>query len=157
MNKQEFVIYLAGLMDADGYFGISYSKKNYSAIISINQTKPEAISYIRKYYACSYSFLQDTRSNRKPRYFVNIRANDKLRFIKDIYPYLLIKKLQVELLIKFLNKTESLELLYRRMKQLNQVGLENKIYLFKDDPEFDDYYLDDVSLLSDNSFYPKGI
>ena len=112
MDIDERVLaYIAGIMDADGYFTIkrdTYRTRvikdrenpTYYERVGIKQTSKEAIELIYKYFGGYYHIEKSSAKNGKPLYAVELRNLKAHNFIKAIYPYLRIKKKQAEILLK---------------------------------------------------------
>jgi len=108
---QEIIIYLAGVMDADGYFTIKRStyrvrkigdSKNplYYERVGIKQTSPEAIKLIHRYWGGYFRIENPSSKNGKPLYAIDLTNKKAHEFIKAIYPYLRIKKKQAKILLR---------------------------------------------------------
>lgn len=108
--KRIELAYLAGIMDADGFFTIKRStysirvrkdSKNpiFYERIGIKQVTQEAIKIIHDNFGGCYRIEKPQQPNRKPLFIVeltNLKANN---FINAIYPYLRIKKKQATILL----------------------------------------------------------
>ena len=102
--------YLAGIMDADGFFSIkrqTYSirvKKEavnptYCERVGIKQVTPQAIQMIHDNFGGYYRIEKPSAKNGKPLHAVELRNRKAAHFISAILPYLRIKKLQAEILV----------------------------------------------------------
>lgn len=103
--------YIAGLMDADGYFTIkrnTYSVRvikdcvnpTYSERVGIKQINNEAIEIIYNNFGGYYHIEKPSCENGKRLYALEIRNLKAHEFIKQIYPYLIIKKKQASILLE---------------------------------------------------------
>ena len=110
MKKIELA-YIAGIMDADGFFTISKStyairvtkdSKNptYSERIGIKQVNSEAIQIIYDNFGGYFRIEKPSTVNGKPLYAVELRNIKANTFLNAIYPYLKIKKKQADILIQ---------------------------------------------------------
>lgn len=90
--------YLAGLMDMNGSFIIRKTEKNaifyYSSHCSFTHINEKLIEYFRLYYATSYHIVNPSQPNWKPIHTIFIRTSDKIKFLENILPYLIIKRKQ---------------------------------------------------------------
>jgi len=120
MTKQptkEIIIYLAGIMDADGYFTIKRSTYNirrvgdsknphYFEKVGIKQAQPEAIKLIHQFWGGCFRVEKPSSKNGKPLYAIELTHKKAHKFVKDIYPFLRIKKRQAEILLELRKSLE---------------------------------------------------
>jgi len=131
--KKELIAYLAGIMDADGYFtikrqtyGVRIIKdaKNptYYERVGIKQISPIAIDIIKTNFGGYRNIQKPNTKNGKPLFGVELRNKIAHEFVKTIAPYIQIKKRQVEILLdlrKELNKPREMKHI---VKQKNPHG-----------------------------------
>ena len=109
--KKETLAYLAGIMDADGFFTIkrnTYSvriKKDshnptYQERVGIKQVCPEAIDIIHKNFGGYRRIDKPSAKNGKPLHSLGLSCRKAVAFINAIYPYLRIKKKQARILLR---------------------------------------------------------
>lgn len=103
--------YLAGIMDADGYFSIKASTYHarvrgdakapvYQERCGIKQTNPIAIDLLHEHFGGYRSWQKPTSKNGKPLH--SWQATDKIaaKVAETLIPYLKIKRRQAEILIE---------------------------------------------------------
>jgi hypothetical protein len=109
--KKELIAYLAGIMDADGYFTIKRqtygvrvikNAKNptYSERVGIKQVSPIAIDIIKNNFGGYRSIQKPNTPNGQMLYSIELRNKKAHEFVKTIAPYIQIKKRQVEILME---------------------------------------------------------
>jgi len=96
MNKNDWT-YLAGFIDGEGNIGIDkYSKYgkaiNYAIKVAISNTNRPILNWIQDYYGGYISTLKRKRPNYKECYQLTVRHLRANRMLKDIEPYLKIKR-----------------------------------------------------------------
>lgn len=107
----EILSYLAGVIDSDGFLTIkrnTYSvriKKDskrpyYCERIGLKQTSPLVVDIIHQNFGGSRTVQKPNTKNGKVLYSIDIRNNKANAFIRAIFPYLIIKKRQAEILIE---------------------------------------------------------
>lgn len=86
--------YIAGCMDSDGSFDIKDKEQKgyFSVSCDLKQAKIETINIINKYFKSSIKEKKLDNNNWKDQYYIYILDYDKIRFLKEIPPYLLMKK-----------------------------------------------------------------
>lgn len=105
-------------MDSDGFFtikrgtyGVRVIKdaKNptYSERVGLKQTAKEAVGIIYKLFGGYYRIEKPSTKNGKPLHAIELRNKKAHNFIKQIYPYLRIKKRQAEILLKLRESIEN--------------------------------------------------
>lgn len=117
MNDTDFA-YLAGAMDADGYFTMKKStyqirvtkeSKNptYSESVGLRQVTPQVPYFLKETFGGTVAISKGYTDNSKPLY--NYRATDKVAssLCNALLPYLRIKKRQVEILIELRESKDS--------------------------------------------------
>ena len=118
--------YTAGLMDSEGNFELTYYKRSYRTAITITSTSLQLLDYLT--YMFPYNVYihndntQELRPNSRRLRRMRIPAKHHMTFIKDIEPYLILKKPQVEVFKDFKLGRKSKPECYTSMKQLNQRG-----------------------------------
>ena len=144
--KKEDIIYLAGIMDADGYFTIKRNTygvrvikdcKNprYSEKVGIKQTSNKAIKIIYQYFGGYYRLEKPTAKNGKPLYAVSLECLKAHEFVKAVYPYLRIKKQQAEILLQLresINRGRTKRLEYIKKTKSGKL-VEMVVYAINDD------------------------
>ena len=95
--------YFAGIIDGEGCIRITtHSKpKRHLMIVDVANTKPDFINLIRLYYGGYYTEKDDPRSNRQKNYRITLSSVAAKEFLEDIFDYLIIKRPQAELALKF--------------------------------------------------------
>jgi len=134
MNELDFA-YLAGAMDADGYFtikrhtyGIRVVKdsKNpsYSERTGIKQTCDIIPKMIHKRYGGYLSTQKPNTPNGKLLYSIELGHKKAIAFLKDIFPHLKIKKRQAEILFELRESKEKPRTETHESLQKNRWGKE---------------------------------
>jgi len=115
MNIQNIKIlyaYLAGALDSDGYITIgktypSRTRKDgrkqdyYTAQVGFNQIKPIIVNLFHKTFD-GYKFTQQPKNPKHKLWYVwRVTNKQAVNVVKQLLPYLLLKKGQAELLILF--------------------------------------------------------
>ena len=139
--------YIAGLIDGEGCICLSktYRKTKtypffairYSLDITVANTKKEMINFVQKKYP-AHIHLQTGQGWRNRAYIWKISGLKLKYFTKDILPYLVIKKRQAKLTLRYLNERikhnkpksgyllpkeiKKRERFYQLLKKLNQKG-----------------------------------
>jgi len=95
--------YLAGIIDGEGCIRITtHSRpKRHLMVVDIANTKPDFINLIRLYYGGYYTEKIDPRPNRQKNYRITLSSVAAKEFLEDILDYLVIKRPQAELALKF--------------------------------------------------------
>jgi hypothetical protein len=155
----EILAYAAGVIDSDGSIGIrrsTYSMRVrkeskhpvFSARISIKQVEPEAIDLLKQAFGGSGGIQRASTKHGKPFYYWEIHSRAAIICLRQILPYLLIKRKQAANCIALYalverskrervafgrghagaasrdpNLTAEMEALYVRAKDLNLVGI----------------------------------
>jgi len=116
MNK-ETLAYIAGIMDADGFFTIkrsTYSMRirgdsrnpTYQERAGLKQVSSYAVDLIHKNYGGYRSIVKPTCKNGKQLYSVNLTCRQAVIFIRAIFPYLKIKRKQANILLRLRKSIE---------------------------------------------------
>jgi hypothetical protein len=117
LTKREASAYAAAMMDAEGVFNISMNKQNsgrdhyvpsYSGRVIVGMTDTGSVNLLFKYWGGKV-VKRDSPSHhlrgRKPMFYWRLIEKAKLViFIKDILPFLQIKKPQAELMLDFIKE-----------------------------------------------------
>ena len=109
MNRELEVAYLAGVLDSDGWFTIHLNTKQsanptYSPDFGINQVEPHAIDLVQKLFGgrtsvIDYSKHKANRFSTKPMYHWSPDKLGMAIILKELIPYLRIKRKQAEILL----------------------------------------------------------
>ena len=93
VSTQEQVIYFAGLFDGEGSVGIwkqSKSPRTYILRAAIGNTNPKPLQIARAIWGGSIGF-QDKGVKNKPLYHWQLQGAMACKFLKDMFPFLIIK------------------------------------------------------------------
>lgn len=104
--------YAAGLIDGEGHIIIykhdrtknpKYKTKNptYILIVGCTNTEPAMIDFLSDRWGACRQTRGRQRANWKRTYEWTIQSNMALNFLKEIYPYMIIKKWKAKLAIDF--------------------------------------------------------
>ena len=141
MNHNEKLAYLAGIIDGEGCFGMYYSKRldRHMLTVDIYNSCTELLQWLSDNFPGDYREIKapskKAHINWKPQYIWRSNNNQTLEFLINLLPFLIVKKKQCELAIRFretflkrecpvtLETREIRRLLYEEMKALNQRGI----------------------------------
>lgn len=107
--------YIAGVIDSDGYIGLTRSRENrrtkktysYRPTITITQTKPQAIALLKDIGLGRFGIKKQQSKKHKSLYRWGIYSYRDVKFlIKRILPYLRIKKEQAKILLEYCKHRE---------------------------------------------------
>lgn len=99
--------YIAGLMDTDGSFMISKrilgnKSPSYTAKISYGEIDSRPCSFIKKCFKYGKVVIKDNENTRQGRFVWELVVKDQIcLFIRKILPYLIVKKRNAEIVLKF--------------------------------------------------------
>ena len=124
--------YIAGIVDGEGSISIAHSKhKNngkryYSLRIDVVNTDRKLIDYMADVTDTGYTYCYESRKNewKNIHSWVTTRKSAE-EFLREILPYLVIKKERAELALEFRKhsrKVEKQEQFFEKMKALNKRG-----------------------------------
>ena len=126
--------YIAGIMDGEGSIGFQRTKDNkgnnhiYPRVYVCNTHKP-LLLFIKKLYNGNFH-IQSASSSKKMKkelYRLSFNLKDMTKILKDIKPFLLIKRKQANLCLEFINTTRKI----KRNKFGQIIKLDNKIVKFR--------------------------
>jgi hypothetical protein len=124
-TTSEQLAWLAGIMDGEGSFIISFVQpKYYSAAVSLTNSSPEMINCVAKILddleVSGHIYYESLRTKKHKRcYHLTIRNNVKIEKLTTILlPYLVAKKAQAELLLRFVQS----RLKYHRIVSQDKLG-----------------------------------
>ena len=92
--------YAAGYFDGEGCVYIASHKKEYSLIVEIGNTRPEALFKIREVWGGSVREAHK-RPNERRRWTWRISAQSAQKFLEDIRPHIIGKSVEVWLALEF--------------------------------------------------------
>ena len=103
--------YMAGIMDADGYFTIKRStyamrvrgdatQPVFSERVGIKQVTPQAVEFLAQHFGGSVRIEKASAQNGKPLYSWQITNKMAARLVETLMPYLRIKRRQAEILLQ---------------------------------------------------------
>jgi len=106
--QKEDLIYIAGLFDGEGSISLFWQKRpdvarvrTVRASISIGNTDRSIIEYLHQCLGGNFHSVKRSNPNWKPVYLWTASTNQAVEIIKELLPYLRIKKKQAELLIEY--------------------------------------------------------
>jgi len=108
--KDTTLAYLAGIMDADGFFTIkrnTYAMRvrkdsanpTYQERLGLKQVQPEAVKLIHKHFGGYYRIDKPNCKNGKPLHSVGLSCRKAIVFIEAILPFLQLKQKQTKILL----------------------------------------------------------
>lgn len=112
--------YFAGFFDGEGYVGLYTSTKYSEAIrVIVGQGKPDVLYEMQSNWGGSVYPRFDKR-NQRPHYAWEIRSRKAEKFLRDILPYIRVKRQQAELAIQAVDMNYEDKLLIKlRIKAIN--------------------------------------
>ena len=130
LKDKEFYIYLAGFVDGEGCIGLrkdSSTKNVYRGKLHITNTNLMVLTYIKDKIGFGSLYINRKKGsygNNKTTYVWEVCNRQCLKVLEKIKPYLLVKKEQAGLIIKFQKSV------YRTNKKPNQkkVIIRNRIF-----------------------------
>jgi hypothetical protein len=128
--------WLAGIWDGEGSFCISYIKKGsyYTAAASITNSSSEMIvevtKIIDKLSIGCHIWLESLRTKKhKQCYHLTVRNNNHLKlFIESLLPYLIAKKAQAEIELRFVNSRLKYQRTVGQDAQGRLTGVKKQLY-----------------------------
>lgn len=91
--------YIAGFVDGEGYIGIVRSGDRFILQVSIGQNDPSPLQFIQERYPGSLFLV--TPKNGNPIFTWRLSCKKAAAFLSEIEPYLINKKTQAQVGIKF--------------------------------------------------------
>ena len=129
MPTETEISYLAGIIDGEGYIGIdsSYKRKNkphnYQVRIGIANTNIKLLNWVKSIFGGWVGKKgKPKKSNHKQSYEWRLQAKKAEEIIKMIYPYLIIKKEQATIALKFrdtFGRTDSVIYIHKKGRFIN--------------------------------------
>ena len=104
MTQKEKYIYIAGFFDGEGCVGIFGKRKFHQ--LSIVQTDKEVLEFVKTTMKCGWIQTRKMKNEKlKQRYDFKISGIYKVQdFLRKIYPYLKVKKIQAQRMLKIIPK-----------------------------------------------------
>lgn len=117
MNRKETTIYLAGLVDGEGYVGIKKSKyarhcpsPTYHERIQVRMIEEKAINLMKQTFGGSYyKETEHSKYSKKPLYCYAISDLLAAKTCKQLLPYLTIKRKNAELILKLRESKQNIQ------------------------------------------------
>jgi len=114
--KIEDLAYIAGVLDSDGYIGMTYTiekrhrtppTKSYSAIVKVTQCKPQAINLIKDMFG-GHIYIMTKGINQRDQTTVAIARREEVKeLLTAVFPYLRIKSEQAKLVLEYIRIREA--------------------------------------------------
>ena len=142
MNNKEILAYIAGFVDGDGCIGFSQrsNKNRYYPYLRIANTDMRILKFIKKFFGFGSIQIANTTYRSSPNckvcYYYQTTNQKATKIITAIEPYLLLKKKQANLVIKFQSKVKNYgywnknsklfdwqEGYYKKIRKLNKKGI----------------------------------
>ena len=106
--EREFIAWVAGIIDGEGYIGVNKSIRNkkyirHSLRVSVKMTHEPTVSLLHKKFGGNFREVK-LYGNRKPQYNWEVNTLSACGFLKIVYPYLFTKKEHARLGIEFQEK-----------------------------------------------------
>lgn len=154
MNIKEKYAYLAGIIDGEGYVGIKKTNNRtdcqnpqYHERIQVRMIDETAISFLTEVLGGNYyKETEHSKYSKKPLYCYQASDKTAASIIKKLFPYLIVKKRQANLILKLRESKENKksflrgspskrpmnpkiveyrESLYRQIKEIHKGGADN--------------------------------
>lgn len=98
--------YVAGIVDGEGWIGLRISNRvrgkiAYTLAVSVANSNEWIIQWLKFAFGGNCCCAEFPEDNRKASWQWSIVANDALKFLDLIYPYLKLKRTQADIAIKF--------------------------------------------------------
>ena len=129
MSTLEDKIYTAGIIDGEGCISIGCKKgKEYALNVQVVNTNYDLMEYLKKIWGGGIAKHTTDMEKWKDSYMWTLSLTNLSRFLKEIIPYLKLRKKQAEIGIKFrtyknMRKVDSeRKSLYLQMRTLNKNG-----------------------------------
>ncbi len=143
MSEQELIAYLAGLFDAEGSIIVEKKKPansnksvRYGVVVSMGNTRPELVQVARDRYGGSVVGPVYQKEGQRPFYLWRLSGKSACEFLRDIEPYLIVKRDRLPLVHELQDRIENYhhkplgedeiqtrEEIYRRFRRLNRRGI----------------------------------
>ena len=134
--------YAAGLIDGEGHIIIykhdrtkilRYHNKTptYILIVGCTNTEEKMITFLFERWGASRNSRRHRNPKWKPVYEWVIQAKKALKFLEDIYPYLITKKYKAELAIRFQKGMERKKNRKERVKQVSKKEISRREKLWE--------------------------
>ena len=114
ISPTEILAYAAGIIDSDGSISIVKFKSSdfrkgygYSLYVRVKNTDITIMEWLKKHFKGSFCQSNKQTKKWKVAYAWSITSQKALTFLKNILPYLIIKKERAEIAIKFQSSKES--------------------------------------------------
>jgi len=134
--------YIAGFVDGEGCISLGRKKDNsyrrhhtYQLVVTISNTRKEILEWLHKKFGGHFRISHPPSKSRNKVWVWAILCRKAINFLKEIYPYLKIKKSQAKLAMEYYelvnpcgNHTfdpknwEKRDKIYNQMKILNKRG-----------------------------------
>lgn len=101
-SNSQNLAYAAGIIDGEGHIGIrKTSKKYFNEVVEVFNSNPYIIQFFYKTFGGSIKKSYKFRKSKKAYYIWIITGLKASIFLKNIYPYLVAKQNQANVLFKF--------------------------------------------------------
>lgn len=102
-KRSQLQAYFAGIIDGEGYIGIGFNGSTYGARVKIQMDDPHAIMMIAREYPNANVSYRKYPNNPDKRYWsLNLSHYNAYDFLKEIEPFLLVKREQAKVTLSFL-------------------------------------------------------
>ena len=100
--------YIAGFIDGEGCISLAWRLKKYTTpIIQVANTNQDILVYLKTIFGGSLIDRQEKRINRKPSFAWVVCGQKAINVIRQIYPFLKLKKNQAEILLSLKRYTDN--------------------------------------------------
>lgn len=135
---KEKIIYVSGLIDGEGCISITKTKPQkgtgqispkYEANLTVASTNEEVINWLIENFGGHFHYKKVYSIRHKPSFTWELSSRKLYPFLKNIYPYLIIKKKQAKLVLEYLkNKQTSFKVSCNRMSK-EELSFRENYYL----------------------------
>lgn len=137
MDKKELYAYTAGLIDGEGYISLLpvQKSKGYCAVVKVTSTDKFMAKFLHENFGGHIAKPRNHPYPMKPSINWTLRNRNNVNtFLRKIYPYLLVKKAQADVVIEYTDTFSPNSLrnediwkqkdeFYRRIRALNKRGI----------------------------------
>ena len=105
MKKENVKAYIAGIVDADGCVALRKDKKIYLyPQVVVSNTHLPLLKMLQKRYNGSITKLKRRKENHTQAYNWRVTTDQARILLRDIIPYMIIKKKKAKIVLKYDNK-----------------------------------------------------
>lgn len=127
--REDYVPYIAGLLDGEGGFSIIRTSKNrpdFHAHVSLQMTHEETVKRFAE--MCGVTYNTRSPRNRRVLYYAIVGTKDDVEnLLKMLSPWLITKKKHAELILQFLSLKRELGASNEELKSSNEKNIRSQL------------------------------